>query len=115
ALDEADGPHSGGCNDCRGVVTIDSATGAVTRNLEYYALAHASRFVRAGARRIESTSGVDGVATVAFRNADDGGLVLIACNAGAAERHLRIADGGQAFEHRLPPHSVATYTWPALR
>jgi hypothetical protein len=57
ALDENYGPHKGGCGDCRGVVTIDSKTGAVTRNVEYYALAHASRFVRPGARRIASTSG----------------------------------------------------------
>jgi O-Glycosyl hydrolase len=42
ALDENSGPHLGGCADCRGVVTIGSTTGSVTRNVEYYALAHAS-------------------------------------------------------------------------
>src|SRR5207244_4147395 len=51
-LDEHDGPHTGGCGNCRGVVTINSASGGVTRNVEYYALAHASRFVRPGARRV---------------------------------------------------------------
>ena len=45
ALDPAHGPHKGGCADCRGVVTIDPATGAITRNVEYYVLGHASRFV----------------------------------------------------------------------
>ena len=69
ALDENDGPHLGGCKDCRGVVTIDSRDGKITRNEEYYALAHASRFVRPGARRIASTSGYDQLDTVAFRNA----------------------------------------------
>ena len=54
--------------DNRGVVTIDTRSGAVTRNVEYYALAHASRFVRPGARRIASTAGVDGLENVAFRN-----------------------------------------------
>ena len=34
ALDENFGPHLGGCGNCRGVVTIDSRTGAVTRNPE---------------------------------------------------------------------------------
>ena len=43
ALDEKFGPHLGGCGNCRGVVTIDSKTGEVTRNPEYYALGHASR------------------------------------------------------------------------
>jgi glucosylceramidase len=42
ALDEHHGPHLGGCDNCRGVVTINSKTGAVTRNVEYYAFAHAS-------------------------------------------------------------------------
>src|SRR6267378_7271697 len=77
ALDENHGPHTGGCGDCRGVVTITSASGTVTRNVEYYALAHASRFVRPGARRVGSTSGVAGLESVAFRNADDGSKALI--------------------------------------
>ncbi len=55
ALDDQHGPHTGGCGNCRGVVTITSG-GAVTRNVEYYALGHASRFVRPGARRVASTS-----------------------------------------------------------
>ena len=65
ALDENHGPHTGGCGDCRGVVTISS--GSVTWNVEYYALAHASRFTRPGARRIASTSNADRVETVASR------------------------------------------------
>ena len=56
ALDEQHGPHTGGCGNCRGVVTIKS-DGTVERNEEYYALAHISRFVPPGARRIASTSG----------------------------------------------------------
>src|SRR5207247_1428739 len=86
ALDEQHGPHLGGCRDCRGVVTIDSATGAVTRNVEYHALAHASRFVRPGARRIASSSGHDDLDTVAFRNADDGSVALLVANAAKQER-----------------------------
>lgn len=35
ALDEQHGPHAGGCADCRGVVTIDSATGAITRKRRF--------------------------------------------------------------------------------
>src|SRR5690606_5668374 len=70
ALDEKFGPHLGGCGDCRGVVTIDSASGAVTRNPEYYALGHLSRFVRKGAHRIASSGGAAGVESVAFVNPD---------------------------------------------
>ena len=111
ALDERHGPHLGGCKDCRGVVTIDSRTGEVTRNLEYYALGHASRFVRQGAERIQSTPVVDGVDTVAFRNADDGSIVLVACNSGAAPRRLTVRHGARAFEVELPRESVASFVW----
>jgi glucosylceramidase len=111
ALDENHGPHLGGCKDCRGVVTIDSKTGAVTRNLEYYALAHASKFVRQGAQRVDSTAAADTLETVAFRNADDGSVALIMCNSGAAERRVSVRQGAQTFEYALPGQSVATFVW----
>lgn len=111
ALDEHHGPHSGGCNDCRGVVTIHSATGAVTRNEEYYALAHASRFVRPGAWRIASTSGADDIETVAFLNPDDGSKVLIVVNAAVAARRLRVRESSRAFSAAIPAGAVATLVW----
>lgn len=115
ALDENHGPHRGGCKDCRGVVTIDSRTGEVTRNLEYYALAHASRFVRPGARRIASTAGEDGIDTVAFRHEDDGSVVLVVCNSAAQARRLTVREGARAFTAELPRESVATWVWPGSR
>jgi len=111
ALDEHDGPHLGGCNDCRGVVTIDSRDGKVTRNEEYYALAHASRFVRQGARRIYSSSGYDQLDTVAFRNADDGSVALLVVNSAKQERSFAVRVGQRSFSYRLPAASVATFTW----
>lgn len=111
ALDENHGPHTGGCGDCRGVVTIDSHTGAVTRNVEYYALAHASRFVRPGAHRIASTSGVQGVASVAFRNADDGSTALIVLNTAATARTLVVRAGGSAFRATIPAGAAVTFHW----
>ena len=111
ALDESYGPHLGGCGDCRGVVTIDSRTGAVTRNEEYYALAHASRFVRSGAKRIASTTGVDSVETVAFRNTDDGSTVLIAVNTGKLGRTFGVRAAGWSFRFTLPPGAVTTLRW----
>lgn len=111
ALDEKHGPHLGGCSDCRGVVTIDSRSGEVTRNLEYYALAHASRFVRPGAQRIASTAESGTLQTVAFRNADDGSLVLIVCNSGGAEQRYSVQSGGQSLHAALPASSITTLVW----
>lgn len=111
ALDENHGPHLGGCKDCRGVVTINSVTGKVTKNFDYYALAHASRFVRQGARRIDSSSGIDGIETVAFQNADDQSIVLVVLNGASEGRQFSVAFKGKTIRQELPSASVMTLTW----
>ena len=111
ALDENAGPHLGGCGNCRGVITINSGTGFVTRNVEYYALAHASQFVRPGAHRIASTTNVGGLQSVAFKNADDGSKVLIVLNTAPAEVSFAVHFGGKAILHALPAGAVVTLLW----
>ena len=111
ALDENSGPHLGGCADCRGVVTIDSKSGAVTRNVEYYVLGHVSRFTRPGARRIESDSDVQGLHTLALRNAGQGAVALVVLNTAKERRAFSIVTGGRSFSTALEPGSVATLTW----
>lgn len=111
ALDENHGPHLGGCKDCRGVVTINSKTGEITRNLEYYALAHASKFVRPGAKRIASTAAIDGLESVAFQNADDNSVVLIVCNSSSQIANFSVRQSKAAFNYSLPSESVVTFTW----
>jgi glucosylceramidase len=110
ALDEKYGPHAGGCGNCRGVVTIDSTTGAITRNLEYYVLGHASRFVMPGAHRIESTTGVKGLASVAFQN-PDGSMALIVLNDAKRQRKFSVSSAGASFDYALPAGAVATFVW----
>lgn len=111
ALDEHHGPHTGGCGNCRGVVTIDSRDGRITRNEEYYAVAHASRFVRRGARRIASSSGVAALESVAFRNPHDRSIVALVLNTNRAEQRVVVRHGARAFRYRMPPRSVATFVW----
>ena len=111
ALDENNGPYAGGCHTCRGVVTIDSRTGEITRTDEYYALAHASRFVRPGAHRIASSGPTDDLDNVAFRNADDGSLVLLVSNSAMQPRRFSVAHGERRFAYTLPARSVATFVW----
>jgi glucosylceramidase len=111
ALDEHNGPHLGGCGNCRGVVTINSSTGYAFRNVEYFALAHASRFVRPGALRIASSTGVDGLQSVAFQNADDASKVLIVLNGATLPRTFLVRTGGKAFTYPLPAGAVATFVW----
>ena len=80
----------------------------------YYFLAHLSKFVRPGARRLGSTltgaGAVPAVQALAFQNAD-GGFVLEALNAGEAPRALRLATGGRRLDLALPPISISTLRW----
>lgn len=111
ALDESGGPHLGGCRNCRGLVTIDSRTGNVRRNDEYYVIAHASRFVRPGAQRIESNETDGGLANVVFRNEDDGSIVLIAANSATSPRAMLVRCRDREFRYTMPERSVATFEW----
>jgi glucosylceramidase len=111
ALDEKHGPHFGGCDACKGVVTIDSQTGAVSRNDEYYALAHFSRFVLPDAVRVESTATDKGLDNVAFQNATDGSIVLVMVNSNTEARDVSVAQGQMRFQYTMPPRSVATFVW----
>jgi glucosylceramidase len=110
ALDPQHGPHLGGCKDCRGVVTIDPQTGKVTRNIEYYAFGHASRFVHQGARRVDSHGDVKGLDHVAFTN-PDGSTVVIVSNSAAEARRFTVQAPGQRFSYELPASGVVTFSW----
>jgi glucosylceramidase len=110
ALDQNHGPHLGGCDNCRGVVTVNSTTGAVTKNVEFYALGHLSRFVQKGARRIASTSGAGNVLSVAFENTD-GTNVLLAYNNNASATNVVINAAAGNFSYSMPAQSAATFRW----
>jgi len=112
ALDENHGPHAGGCDECKGVVTIDSATGEVSRNDEYYAFGHFSRFVLPGAARVKSGNTHAGIHQLAFQNPDDGSVVLVAVNGNTTVSHLTVSQGELHFGYDMPPSSVATFVWP---
>lgn len=107
ALDENDGPKNNGCQDCRGVVTINSATGAVTRNVEYYSLAHFARFVRPGAFRIASSAQPSAPEHVAFVN-EDGSIALVLSNAAAEPKTVLVRSGDEQFSVYVGPRSVVT-------
>lgn len=112
ALDENHGPHTGGCGNCRAVVTITSTSGAYTRNVEYFALGHASRFVHPGAYRVQSSTDVQGLQSVAFRNVDDDSKVLIVLNTATQDRTFAVRWSGQSFRYTLAAGAVATFDWP---
>ena len=111
ALDENHGPHFGGCADCKGIVTINSTTGEISRNDYYYAFAHFSRFVLPGAVRVRSTNTDNGIKNVAFQNASAGSIVLVLINGRTDAHAVSVQQGDVHFEYTLPAQSVATFVW----
>lgn len=109
ALDPQHGPHKGGCGDCRGVITIDPATGAITRNVEYYVLGHASRYVLPGAWRVDTVKRGEGVEAAGFLNPDGSRVVILHRTSGDAP--ILLAIDGQRFVVPLPNGAVATLRW----
>ncbi|WP_327315775.1 discoidin domain-containing protein [Streptomyces sp. NBC_01235] len=114
ALDPDRGPLNSDTNGipmCRGLVTINPTSGQVSYNVDYYALAHASRFVKPGAHRIYSnTLGEGSMENVAFQN-PDGSKVLIAYNSGSAAKTFSVADGTQSFDYTLNAGDAVTFTY----
>lgn len=102
------GPHTpGGCTECKGAVTINAS--AVTKNVGYYIVAHASKFVPAGSVRIASTN-LGTLANVAFKT-PSGKKVLIVVNDGSSAEGFNISYKGKIAFTSLAAGAVGTYVW----
>lgn len=114
ATDQGHGPFVGGCETCRGLVTIDltdPAKPAVKREVDYYVLGQASKFLLPGAERIASDEPAGtALKDVAFRN-PNGTVVLYTVNAGTASQELRIGFHGKTAATSIAAGSVATFVW----
>lgn len=111
ALDQNDGPKNKGCDNCRGVVTINS-DGSITKNVEYYTIAHMSKFIRPGAFRVKSDpfNSTSKLESSAFINTD-GSKVLVVLNQSADNQKFTVADGSKQFNYNIEPNSVVTLVW----
>jgi glucosylceramidase len=109
AADPQNRPHTdnGGCGTCQGAITIDGSN--VTRNVAYYAVAHASKFVRPGSVRIGSNN-QDALPNVAFKT-PGGKKVLIVVNGAQSPQTFNIRYRGSVVATTLKAGSVGTYVW----
>jgi len=108
ALDEKGKPNVGPFN-CGGLVTVDSTSKEISYSGQYWAFAHYSRFIRRGARRVDSQSQSPDVDHAAFEN-PDGKRVLVLTNTGAA-RDCTVKLGNKAATIPLSGKSVTTIQW----
>ncbi len=103
------GPHTvGGCTTCKGALTINGTTG-ISRNVSYYIIAQASKFVPAGSVRIQSDNS-GSLYSVAFETPAKK-KVLIVLNEGNQPASFLVKFREKWFSTMLPASAVGTYTW----
>jgi glucosylceramidase len=108
AADPNYNPHTdkGGCTSCLGAITIAPA---VSRNVAYYVIAHASKFVKTGSVRIASNI-TDNLQNVAYKT-PEGKIVLIVCNGNISNTIFNIKYNGNTVTSSLEKGAVATFVW----
>lgn len=100
-------PHTpGGCTECKGAITVSDSEN-FTRNVAYYIIAHASKFVPANSQRIASTQ-TENLATVAFKT-PEGKTVLIVQNNNKSDENFNIKYNQKTAPVTITGSSVATY------
>ncbi|HTB26598.1 MAG TPA: glycoside hydrolase family 30 beta sandwich domain-containing protein [Puia sp.] len=108
ANDPSFGPHTvGGCTTCKGGLTISGSS--VTRNVGYYIVAHASKFVPPGSVRISST--VTNLLQTAAFVTPDRKKVLIVENDDQSPDSFNLRFNGKWITTTVPAGSVCTYVW----
>jgi glucosylceramidase len=100
-------PHTtGGCSTCLGALTIGTT---VNRNVGYYIIGHASKFVKAGSVRIASNN-VGSLSNVAFKT-PAGRKVLIVLNEGNTSQTFNIQFNDLIATTSLAGGAVGTFSW----
>jgi glucosylceramidase len=102
-------PHTpGGEGSCVGALTLGAG---IRRNVAYYVIAHAAKFVRPGSVRIFSDE-PPSLPNVAFRT-PAGQIVLIVLNDGDEAQSCTLHYQGKHAAATLPAGVVATFVWQA--
>ena len=108
ANDASYGPHTiGGCTTCKGGLTISGSS--ITRNVGYYIVAHASKFVPPGSVRISST--VTNLLQTAAFITPDRKKILIVENEDQSPGTFNLRFNGKWVTTTVPAGSVCTYVW----
>ncbi len=109
ASDQYFNPHTdGGCSMCQGALTITG--NSFTRNVSYYIIAHASKFVRPGSIRIKSDTS-DELQTVAFLTTEGKKVLIVLNNGTSISTKFNIRYNGKIFTSALWSGAVGTYIW----
>ena len=108
AADASFNPHTpGGCTECKGAFTIQG--NAVSKNVSYYIIGQASKYIPVGAIRVESSSNNTAIKTTAFVLPNKKMATLVV-NTGASTK-LKLTDGKKLINFDMPAQSASTIVW----
>jgi glucosylceramidase len=118
ALDPDHGPHLGGCDTCRGVITIDPTTNTWTPELDHDVLAGFARFAPKGSSALASTTAADtGLEASATCSPSTVPAVTVWNPGDARQARVRFEAGGTDpavdVDVALPAGSLTTVAAPA--
>lgn len=104
-LDEKGGPNHVG-NFCEAPIMLDGK-GGLRLNPSYWHIAHFSRYIQPGAKRIFCAGGASKLYQTAYCN-PDGTKVIVALNTADRDFETNVDVDGEIFGLRLEKHSIVT-------
>lgn len=108
AADAKFNPHTiGGCTECKGAFTIQGD--AVSRNVSYYIIGQASKYIPVGSQRVATTSNMGSIKTTGFLlpNGKKANLVV---NTGGNQK-VKLWEGDKQVVFEMPAQSASTIVW----
>ena len=114
-LDDKRSPfRPGGCSTCFGGVTVSSTDysyASLTRNSQFYDVAHCSKVLQPGAVRL-GTKGYSnkGLTCLWFRNPDKSYGVLL-LNENGVEAKVVLTTEKSSVTCKIPPHAIQSVSW----
>jgi glucosylceramidase len=108
AADASFNPHTpGGCSECKGAFTIQGD--AISRNVSYYIIGQASKFIAVGAQRVTTNANMESIKSVGFLlvNGKKANLVV---NTGVQQK-VKIQEGNNQIIFEMPAKSASTIIW----
>ncbi|KAH3745643.1 glycoside hydrolase family 30 [Pelomyxa schiedti] len=118
AADPDNGPHTvGGCDVCLPAITIDlqsnGADAIITRNVQYYIVAHASRFVQPGWYHVSSTDVTSkSISNIAFYDTASGHCAVVLANSASKDQTVTVTmKSSTIITTTVPAGAVVTVAW----
>eukprot|EP01113_Clastostelium_recurvatum_P024973 TRINITY_DN2990_c0_g1_i4.p1 TRINITY_DN2990_c0_g1~~TRINITY_DN2990_c0_g1_i4.p1 ORF type:complete len:479 (+),score=80.88 TRINITY_DN2990_c0_g1_i4:28-1464(+) len=112
-LDWNNGPYSGTCTNCRGIVTVQNGYNSVSYNEEFYGMAMFSKFLKYPAHRLDCSlqGGWGCMSTLCFSNGD-GSTVVVVANFCQTPQVTAVQKNGQYVSLNVGV-GLTSFVWPS--